>query len=232
MKCPSCNTDVQQGASFCPTCGKVISAAQTPLTQTQPAETSLRKKGPNCFVIGCLAIVAIFVISVIVAAIVSGGNPSPTTHTETRATPAPAPTPTRNPLEAVVNDTRYHLDSYSETDTIGANDYSAGTKASGRFLILHFTVEDLSNKTRDIDLAVSKLKDADGNEYDSSSEGDTALVMSGDSSAELLGTQLQPHLPKKVSIVFDVPPSQKSFDLTIPSAAFSLGSSGVISFSI
>jgi hypothetical protein len=128
----------------------------------------------------------------------------------------------------VVDETVYGIIDAKITDSIGGNEYVEGTKPSGRFVILTLVVQNESHKTREIALSQATLTDSSGDTYSTSSEGETALLMSGDKSAEFLLSEIQPHLTKYLDIVFDVPTGRKAFTLTIPHGMLSGGEDGTL----
>lgn len=102
------------------------------------------------------------------------------------------------------------------------------TRAGGQFVIVRLAAENSDRTTHSITLSFITLLDGSGREYSSSSDGQTALVMSGDKSAELLLSELQPSVAKQVSLVYDIPAHDKGLRLKIPHGTFTGGQDAVL----
>ncbi|MBD1834301.1 DUF4352 domain-containing protein [Cyanobacteria bacterium FACHB-472] len=94
------------------------------------------------------------------------------------------------------------------------------TYADGVFLIVCLIVRNDSKKTRTISASAMTIIDKEGREFSSSSSGSTALTLSGDKTSELISTEIQPGLQKRISIVFDIPPEALDLKLKIPRGGF------------
>lgn len=119
---------------------------------------------------------------------------------------------------ALVDETIHLVEKVEHRRSIG-NEYTRQT-ADGEYLIVRLLVRNDSKKTRTIGASQMSILNGAGQEFQSSSEGSTALMMTGDKSAEFLLTQVQPGLEKRISIVFDVPPGSKNLKLKVPSGGF------------
>jgi len=64
------------------------------------------------------------------------------------------------------------------------------------------------------------ILDSQEREFKTSSDAGTALLMSGDRTAEAFVTEIHPGLEKVITIAFDVPPGAKDLSLKIPSGGF------------
>ncbi|MFM6453098.1 MAG: DUF4352 domain-containing protein [Planktothrix sp.] len=104
------------------------------------------------------------------------------------------------------------------------------TTASGEFIIIRLIVRNDSKKTRTISASMITLIDHEDRQFSTSSEGATALTMSGDETAEFLLTEIQPGLEKRITIVFEVPLTSKDLKLQIPSGIF--GKSTILPLSL
>lgn len=119
---------------------------------------------------------------------------------------------------AMVDETLHLVEKVEHRRSIG-NSFTR-TDADGEFLIVRLLVRNESKATRTIGASQMEILDAAGREFRTSSEGGTALAMSGDKTAEFLMTEVQPGLEKRISIVFDVPPGAKNLKLKVPSGGF------------
>ncbi len=186
--------------------------------------------------IGCAGLIALIVVLIIIAAMNTKGGNAPAPHRASQSGANGTPLggkhvtihfKTGKTLDGVVVDqTEYGIYSVRLTSSIGGTEFTQATRAGGRFVILELVVRNDSKEAREISLTTAKLIDAQGNTYSTSSEGETALTMSGDSEAEFLLSQLQPGIEKYLKIVFDVPEGKKAFTLRIPHGMFSGGEDG------
>ncbi len=126
---------------------------------------------------------------------------------------------------ALVDETLHIVEKLERRKKLG-NEFVNET-ADGEFLIVRMIVRNDSKETRTIGASQMSILDTAGREFRTSSEGGTALAMSGDKTAEFLLTEVQPGLEKRVTIVFDVPPGSKDLKLKVPSGGF--GSPAVLS---
>jgi len=131
-----------------------------------------------------------------------------------------------------IDDTMYAVLGTSVNRSIGGTDYSSPTYAGGKFVTFELGILNSSNKTRDISLSTASLIDSKGNEFSVSSEGQTALSMTGDKQAEFVLTQIHPGISKFVKIVFDVPEDENTFTLRIPASLLSGDTDGELPISI
>lgn len=115
----------------------------------------------------------------------------------------------------LVNDAKF-------AKTIG-NEFSQQT-ADGIFLIVSVTFRNNDNEEHTLDNSFFKLTDEAGTEFSSSSEGTTALEMSGKETLFL--KQCNPHITKSGLIVFEVP-DKKVYDIHL-SGGFWNGKTAVV----
>ena len=119
---------------------------------------------------------------------------------------------------ALVNNTLHLVDSVKRTKRISS---ALGSEiADGEFLIIRLLVRNDDKKSRTISASMINLIDAQEREFRASSSGSTALIMSGDKTAEFLATEVQPGLQKNISIVFDIPPGATDLKLKIPTGLY------------
>jgi hypothetical protein len=102
------------------------------------------------------------------------------------------------------------------------------TRADGTFIVLRMAANNTDKKTHDINTSLMKPLDDRGREFDPSSQGGMALVMSGDQTAEVMMAQVQPDTVKQFSLVFDGPDNAKGLKLKIPAGSFSMSPDAVI----
>lgn len=246
MFCPQCGTQNDSSARFCASCGSSLAPVGTPPPSQPPpqapvpsASTEKAKKASpaRAGCLGCLGLIAVLVVLGIIGAM-SGGR----TDRSSRGTASSSDSSHRRPSNrttitftngkripgVVVDETLYGIVSARETASIGGSEFSEPTHASGRFVILRLIATNESKKTREISLSSATLTDSAGNSYQTSSEGETALSMTGDREAEFLLSQIQPGLDKYIKVVFDVPPDRRTFTLHIPHSMFSGGEEGTL----
>ena len=119
---------------------------------------------------------------------------------------------------ARVDDTIHLIDSIKRTSRIGNS--NANAVADGEFLVVRLVVRNDSKKSRTISASVMTILDSQEREFKTSSDAGTALLMSGDRTAEAFVTEIHPGLEKVITIAFDVPPGAKDLSLKIPSGGF------------
>ncbi len=118
----------------------------------------------------------------------------------------------------LLDKTLYLVDSVKRTRAIPA--LGSNTYADGEFLIITLVVRNEDKKSRTISVSEMTLVDSEEREFSTSSEGGTALSLSGVERAEFLLTEIQPGLEKRISIVFDIPPNAKDLKLKVYSGLF------------
>lgn len=192
------------------------------------AEKSIKKKKPWTFFRVVKYGLAIFIgipMAIGFLGAVAGGGKGSSSHSSQKAA---APADSGNivtvnydgkPKKAAMVDETLHLVERVEHRRSLGNEFSS-TQADGEFLIVRLLVRNESKETRTIGASQMEIIDSAGREFHTSSEGGTALVMSGDKSAEYILTEVQPGLEKRISIVFDVPPGSKNLKLKVPSGGF------------
>ena len=79
--CKNCGTEYQEGAKFCPSCGKPIGGQPTPPQQPQPVQQQPpvvqqpKKRKTSGLAIGCLVVICIIVLIAIMSSICNGQQP-------------------------------------------------------------------------------------------------------------------------------------------------------------
>lgn len=126
----------------------------------------------------------------------------------------------------VVDQVIYAVERIDKAPSIGS-EFSM-TQADGTFAVVRVICINTDKKTHHITTSIMKLLDAQGREYDASDKGGSALLMTGDSTADLGMSEVQPDTPKRFSLVYDVPPTASGFKIKIPSGTFSLDKDLVI----
>lgn len=115
----------------------------------------------------------------------------------------------------VVNDAKF-------AKTIG-NEFTQKT-ADGIFLIVNVTFRNNDNEEHTLDNSFFKLTDENGTEFKSSTDGETALEMSGQETLFL--KQCNPHITKSGLLIFEVP-EKKVYDMHL-SGGFWNGKTAVV----
>lgn len=192
--------------------------------------------------IGCAGLIGIVLLIFIIAAMSNKGGNTTAQRSSGQKTTASSLAGTHTTIHfkdskktldgVLVDDTLYGVYSTRLTSTIGGTEFTEPTRAAGRFVVIEMLVRNESKKAREISLSSSTLIDAQGNSYSTSSEGETALMMSGDKEAEFLLSELQPGLQKFLKITFDVPAGKKKFTLKIPHSVFGGGEDGELAVNL
>ncbi len=122
----------------------------------------------------------------------------------------------------VVDDVQYVVAKAERMNSI------SGTQADGTFIVLRVLAKNTDKKTHDVNTSLMKLLDNQDREFDPSSNGGTALALSGDQSAELFMAQVQPGTTKPFSVVYDAPEDAKGLKFKIPGGMFSSSGEAII----
>ncbi len=85
--------------------------------------------------------------------------------------------------------------------------------ADGVFLLVNMTIRNNDTETRTLDGSLFKIKDTGGTEYEHSSSGSTALMLSG--GKPLFLKQCQPKIPTAGILVFEVPDQSSPYVLEL-----------------
>jgi len=116
----------------------------------------------------------------------------------------------------------YVVNSAQYAKTIG--DEFSQTKADGVFLIVSVTFRNNDNEEHTLDNSFFKLTDEAGTEFESSTDGETALEMAGKQTLFL--KQCNPQITKSGLLIFEVP-DKKIYDLHL-SGGFWSGKTAVV----
>jgi hypothetical protein len=116
----------------------------------------------------------------------------------------------------------YVINSAKFAKSIG-NEFSRQT-ADGIYLIVNMTFRNNDKEEHTLDNSFFKLSDENGTEFQSSTEGETALEMSGQETLFL--KQCNPHITKSGLLIFEVP-DKKVYDLHL-SGGFWNGETAVV----
>lgn len=119
-----------------------------------------------------------------------------------------------------VGNFQYQVYSLNFIKTIGDELYSE--TANGVFMIINLSVKNISKTTRTLDNSFFAIYDNNGNKYEYSEEGTTALEMSGSESNFL--KDLHPNIPVNIKLVFEVPKRNGSYILEVSGGFWSLKS--------
>src|ERR1700730_2465147 len=71
MTCAQCRSEIPANAPFCQNCGRSVSLP-SPATSQVPAQP----KKANCFQIGCLSLLGLFIFSIVMATLVARNAPA------------------------------------------------------------------------------------------------------------------------------------------------------------
>jgi hypothetical protein len=101
--------------------------------------------------------------------------------------------------------TRYTVNAVKKSATAGDNEFLQ-EKADGTFVIVTLTIENTKDETKTFSSSAVKFATKDGKEYSTDDDGTIAVM--GDNEEALVFADMQPDLPKKGKLVFDVPPAK------------------------
>ncbi|MCI0698961.1 DUF4352 domain-containing protein [candidate division KSB1 bacterium] len=104
----------------------------------------------------------------------------------------------------------YRVDNVSFKKTVG--DFFQET-ADGIYLIVSLSIKNVSNETRTLDGSMFKLINSQGHEFEHSTNGSTALEMSGQKSLFL--KQCQPNIQTAGKLIFEVPDANDRYTLKV-----------------
>jgi hypothetical protein len=163
-----------------------------------------------------------------------GGRSSPAqTGTDTQKTTqeaprpqAPRPTSAQERTVAKVGEQisvanfTYRVSHVAFKKTVG-NEFTSET-ADGIFLIVDLSLMNTSDKTRTLDNSMFKLVNESGIEYASSTNGSTALELSG--TETLFLKQCQPNIQTSGALIFEVPSSTDRYTLKVSGGFWTFGS--------
>ena len=116
--------------------------------------------------------------------------------------------------EFTLGDYRYKISRTSDRSTVG-NEFFKETASSGaRFLIVNYTIENLTNESQTVMSDDFVLVDSKGRKFKPSSNANTAL-MTEDDDKDFILSELQPGIPRKMASVFEIPAGALSGSLTL-----------------
>jgi hypothetical protein len=116
----------------------------------------------------------------------------------------------------------YKVNGIKYQKTIGDEGY--GKTSDGIYLIVNLSLKNMDSKEHTIDNSLFKLTDADGTEFESSTEADLALEMTG--LETLFLKQCNPKINKKGYLCFEVP-EKGTYDLHL-SGGYWEGSTAIV----
>lgn len=103
-----------------------------------------------------------------------------------------------------LGDYAYTVHGYRTASTIGDPDvWGVAADEGATFVIVDYTIENLTNETQTVMSDDLMLRDARGRKFSSSSDATTALLT--DDGQDFLLSELQPGLPKRIKTAFTVP---------------------------
>lgn len=146
-------------------------------------------------------ILVVFVVLVLLGIFLSGSDDPVNTSKDTVAV---QPTETQPVVKAYaigdrveVGELAYTITGMRTAPMVGSNDF--GARADGIFMIVDMTVENLGKESKTIDSSMMKAIDSQSRTFDSDTEAWAYLENN------LFLKQVQPGLPAKGQVVFDVP---------------------------
>lgn len=124
--------------------------------------------------------------------------------------------------EISVGNFNYRVNSIKYRKSIG--DEFSSQKADGIYLIINISLKNMDKEEHTLDNSLFKLTDESGKEYESSTEGTTALEMGGNQT--LFFKQCNPNIQKEGLLCFEVP-EKGTYDLHL-SGGFWSGTTAVV----
>ena len=209
MFCQKCGTQNPEDVKFCSKCGNDLKSTKVE-TERKGITGKLGKMGIPGFRSGKtwkmgLAFIGYFFVFIILLAIISPSNsdtnaPPSTPQAQNSKT---AQTTAKLGDKVIAGDFAYTFNDMTKSKQIGENIAGTfmGEKADGIFLILDVTIENIGKESNNILIgSYVKILDDQGRTFE---HNPTAEIYLKDDAFTF--TQLQPGLPKRGKIVFDVP---------------------------
>lgn len=112
-----------------------------------------------------------------------------------------------------LGDFAYTIEQPETTTELGPNIASTEAGSGAVFVVVDYTVENLTNETKTALSADFELRDYQGRQFRSSSEAQTALTMSDDT--DFILSELQPGLARDLTTAFQVPEDATDEPLTL-----------------
>lgn len=177
--------------------------------------------------VGCGSLIVIFLLLIFISVIGGNGGGSGGPTTSKRA----GDTPTMYALgeRFVLGNFAYKIEGHSSRRVIGdPSMWGAEADPGGIFVIVTFTIENVSNQSRTVLTDDFLLLDAEGRTFKTSAKATTALLRLD--SQDFLVSQLQPGLPRQMHTAFLVPEGSVRGSLTveIPEKGFARGKARVV----
>jgi hypothetical protein len=184
-----------------------------PLPQGQPPQiepTKARQKERSAvqkLFVGIAGGIGIILAIIVLVGLVIAILPSSWTASTNGDAPAGNEAAKKEAYEAKIGDHinignfSYVVNSVGYTKTVGNQFYQK--KADGIFLVINVTFINNDKEERMLDNSLFKLTDASGNEFSSSTEGETALEMINKETLFL--KECNPHISKTGLLIFEVP---------------------------
>lgn len=209
MYCQKCGTQNPDDGKFCSKCGNDLKSLKVE-TERKGITGKLGKMGVPGFRSGKswkmgLAFVGYFFIFMIFLAIISPGNSdlnASSSAPQAQTSKASQPT-TKLGDKVIAGDFAYTFNDMTKSKQIGENVAGTffGEKADGTFIILDVTIENIGKESSTISIgSYVKILDDQGRTFEHDSMAEIYLKEEA-----FTFTQLQPGLPKRGKIVFDVP---------------------------
>lgn len=170
--------------------------------------------------VNCLIAFGAFFVLIIVIGVASGGKSTSTSGTDSAnsgTSTAATPADYKIKEEAAAGDLHFMVNSITKQKTVGSG-YSLKKSQSGTYAILDVSVVNGSKDTVTIDSSFFNLSDSEGRKFTNSTDGQTALMLSGGDNFFL--KQVQPGLGVRGNVVFEIPEDATGLKLTVQSGIF------------
>ena len=128
--------------------------------------------------------------------------------------------------EFQLGDYKYRITGAQQQGYVGNEFMNERASAGATFLIVSYTIENCTNETQTVLAEDFKLLDSKGREFRPSSDVNTALLAEGDK--DFLVSELQPGIPRRMKVGFEVPNSIPISDFTLLVPEKGLFSSGKV----
>ncbi|MFS0654624.1 DUF4352 domain-containing protein [Bacillus sp. 179-C3.3 HS] len=173
----------------------------------------------NFFKYGCLSIIILILIFMFVSCM-AGGSGTKEEQSNTDAKNEATSSEKKKKKEkahkigdkVTVEDFTYQVNDVTEKQTL-QKEYLSDVTTDGKFVVVEVTITNIGKKDRFVDTDMFKLIGKDGTEYKSLA---TNNMYVNDTQSSFFLKQVNPKLPKKGKVVFEVP-DEKTFSLQVSS---------------
>jgi len=190
-----------------------------------------KPKKKNWFLLGCGGLIGLFII---IGVISSCSKPS-TKTSEDKGKTTSSPTSSQSATTVKMNedlqvgDVKWKVLEANKENSVGDNQYTK-KQASGVFVVVKVSAELTGNKSGTVDSNQFEIIDSKNRTFKYSSEGQTAIEMSGKEGLFL--KQVNPNVPIEGYLVFDIAKDAENLKLKIKDLELFSNKEGVVELGI